>query len=141
MKKLADYKKDDGFEHKGLHHQDATDLLQVGFLGFCLCGRPEDNLQFVLDGMEFFAEKRPEHTGWDAWWEDYQPRVKAHFKSDETEYFFYYWLDKEGFTEHGGGVPGWLTSKGEEVLGLLREWKALQVDGTAQETSTRSAED
>ena len=29
-----------------------------------------------------------------------------------VEYFVLYQLDRAGYTEHGGGVPGWLTPRG-----------------------------
>lgn len=122
---LDDYKKDDGYEYDGCFYQNADDLLQTGMFGFCGCGRPSENLLYVLGGLELIDEPSPNGTReqFNAWWTGYHERVLKHFGSDEAAYFFYYWADKEELTEHGGGVPGWLGEKGRNILMMLREWK------------------
>jgi hypothetical protein len=128
--RLEHYAKDDGYMTADeCFYESATSLLQLGLLGFCACGRPEENLGYVLDGMEVLFESRPSMSegreAWDAWYRPWRDRVSAHFKTSEAEYFFAYWLDHEGYADHGGSVPGWLTGEGEKLLGLLREWDAL----------------
>ncbi len=115
-----------GFEDSdGLYHEDATDLIQCGLLGLCGCGGPEDNLSYILAGLALIDEQIPDLKGaLDEWWEGHKARIADHFKSPEGEYFFYYWADKEGLTDHGGSVPGWLTDKGRALLSLLREWES-----------------
>lgn len=120
--KFEDFKKEDGFEDaEGCWHEDAGSLLQTGILKFCGCGVPEGNLDYIRGGLELIAEPHPAHHGdWDAWWKDREARVLAHFGNERAKYFFYYWADKEGLTEHGGSVPGWLTDKGKDLLHMLR---------------------
>ena len=124
LKKLADYAKDGGYEDSdGCWHEDVESFLQSGILGFCGCGMPEDNLLYVLRGLELIDEKRPD-VGGNAWYVGHRARLTEHFKTSGAEYFFFYWCDKQGFTEHGGSVPGWLTPDGDTLLALLREWQA-----------------
>lgn len=133
--RFEDFKKDNGFEDAdGCWHDDADSLLQTGILKFCACGCPEDNLDYILGGLELIAEKVPEgdRAAFVAWWEQHQTRVRTHFGSDGAAYFFYYWADKEGFTEHGGSVPGWLTDKGTDLLLMLRGAKDERTDGDSR---------
>lgn len=126
MKTLADYRQADGWfkSEDGCDYETATDLLQCGMLDFCGCGSPEENLDFIRTGLELINEKRPENPNeFDKWWHEKEERVLKHFGNSQSAYFFYYWLDKEEYTEHGGSVPGWLTEKGLELLGLLNEEK------------------
>lgn len=138
MAELADYLATNGsYEFDGVSYEDATDLIHSGILGLCGCGLPEENLQYILGGLELIAEKSPEtvapeDNAFDEWWVDYKKRTARHFGNDQAAYFFYYWAAKNGLTEHGGGVPGWLYGKGLELLAILREWK------TTQETMTES---
>jgi hypothetical protein len=86
-----------------------VDYLQSTVFGFCGCGMPERNLRYILSGLEHvfglsILEK-----------ED-----KAFPGGEENKYFFFYWADKEGLTEHGSSVPGWLTERGKTVLTVLR---------------------
>ena len=115
----------------GCFYEDVTGLVQCGILDSCMCGRPEQNIQYVLGGFELIAEKRPNggREDWDAWYQDYVKRCVAHFGNDAAEYFFWYWTDSAGYTEHGGSVPGWLTGEGEKLIGLLREWKSMPTEG------------
>lgn len=124
MKKLADFEKDDGYEVDGCFYETAESMIQCGFLDFCGCGCPTENLGYVLDGLALVEERMQKIPDFDfkAW----RARAEKHFRSDEAQFFFWYWADKEKLTEHGSSVPGWLTDQGKQLLGLLREWKALQ---------------
>lgn len=124
---IKQYEKDGGYEYEGVYYQSSEDLLQTGFLGFCGCGSPDDNLMYVLGGLslinETYKKDKDDRYAFSVWYEDHQKKVNDHFKSRDGAYFFYYWADKEGYTDHGGSVPGWLTDKGEELLEILIEWR------------------
>lgn len=108
---------------------DLGDAILDG-LNFCHCGMPENNLLYILGGLEIIDEKRPDdRTQFDAWWDAHTKREAAHFGNQSSAYFFYYWADKEGLTEHGGSVPGWLSDEGVALLTKLREWKATDWEG------------
>ena len=112
VKRLADFEATEGgyLDPGGCWCGNAERLIHVGLLGFCGCYDPESNLEYVLAQLEAIEEYR-----WKVWpGKDSLPAAT---------YFFWYWCEKEDLTEHGGTVPGWLTGKGEELLGLLREWK------------------
>lgn len=128
---LKEYKKGDWYEDEnGEFHEFAEDLLQVGILGFCCCGRPFESLSYIRSGLELIDEK---HVGdFNLWWDGHKKRLDEHFKTDAAMYFFYYWCDKEGLTEHGGGVPGWLTENGSALLSLLQDFES---EGDAEEGS------
>ncbi len=101
---------------------DKLGFIQCGVLEFCLCGRPEDNIAYVLGGLELIHSSCPEGMNFEVWFSDHQKTELAHFGTRESAMFFYYWADKEGWAEHGGSVPGWLTDDGLDLLSGLREW-------------------
>jgi hypothetical protein len=118
-------KASDTYEVDGVSYETEEDFIQTGILGFCGCGRPEENLLYILGGLEVINDKGPiDPLAWDAWWELHKERVRTHFGNEDAAYFFYYWADKNRLTEHGGSVPGWLDEKGSRLLALLRQWKA-----------------
>ena len=91
----------------GCYHDTIGTLIQCGVLGFCGCGRPEDNLALLLTRMEAIADE-----------------TDGRFQCGPEMHFIDYTLDKLGFLEHGGSLPGWLSESGKELLELLRIWKA-----------------
>ena len=108
-----------------------ADCLQIGLFDCCGCGMPEENLEYILGGLELIADRGPELHGpsadqeaWDKWWAQHRDWVVQHHGSMKAAYFFYYWADNLNLTEHGGSVPGWLTEKGNIVLELLRSWNS-----------------
>lgn len=122
---LDQFKQPDGwYKLDGADFENAVDAIQTGFLGFCGCGTPEENIEYIRKGLELlgepypkdgtYAEQKPE-------WDARQARRDEHFGNHGSAYFFYYWADKNGLTEHGGAVPGWLTEKGKHLLALLNE--------------------
>lgn len=132
MRTLADFEYEDSsdpyshYTNNGETFLDAESLLATGFCGFCGCGNGSAALEHVLGGLEIIAEKAPpDRKDFDKWWKKHQADEQAHFGNSGAAYFFYYWAAKQDLTEHGGSVPGWLTDKGKELLGLLREWAAL----------------
>lgn len=121
------------YKHDGIDHEDVESLLHSGFLGFCMCGTPDDNLIYIREGLRLLNEKGPESPSgligdeWHEWFEDYQARKLKHFGSNEANHFFCYWADKEGYTEHGGSVLSpWLTDAGQNLLDMLDEFKGRE---------------
>lgn len=111
-------------DSEGCSWSDAVAYLQGGVLGFCTCGAPEDNLLYVMGGLEVLSEDA-DMADFDAWWPAHMGRVVEHFGSEQAANFFAYWAnDVAGLMEHGGSIPGWLTPKGHDVLRMLREWAA-----------------
>jgi len=107
-----------------------TSLLQIGVFDCCACGMPEENLEYILGALELISDLGPENktpfghdNEWSTWWDKHQADILKHHGSEKAAYFFYYWADNQKLTEHGGSVPGWLTDKGEEVLGYLKSWQ------------------
>ncbi len=112
----------------GCSSPDVTSFVQGEILGFCCCGSPEENISLILEGLRIIDDKYPDGLSaeeYKEWWKEREKDVLENFGSDVSAYFFYYWADKEELTEHGGSVPGWLTSKGEKLLSLLSEWEEL----------------
>lgn len=117
----------------GCHYDTAVSLIQGYFLDSCGCGRPAENLVFVLEGLRFIntpspnswklpvAERDPSPEAMTEWSKHREEREKELFYTKRIAYFFYYWADHLDLTEHGGAVPGWLTDKGQLVLNLLEE--------------------
>ncbi len=102
----------------GCWYEDAESLVQCGVLGMCGCGSPEANLRYVYEGLKLVCESRG-NTPFTEWFNDHCARSLALHGGELPMSFFHYWLDKEGYVEHGGCLPGWLTVKGEELLALL----------------------
>ena len=118
------YASGSGFmDNQDCYYETLEDLIQMGILGFCGCGSPEQNLEYVLGGLTLLDEKTELYDSDKPDWNAYHAKSLEHFGNEQAEYFFWYWLDTKGFTEHGGGVPGWLTEEGEKLLELLKEWK------------------
>ena len=123
-------KKDDMTEFgwvdpEGCHWDGPIDYLQGYLLGFCCCGCPEENLAFVHDGLAHINALTEESSvgrckEWDEFYAKWRANGRAIFGNEQARYFFFYWADKEGLTEHGGSVPGWLTDKGKTLLADLR---------------------
>lgn len=108
---------------------ETTDVEAVmGELGFCGCGRPIGVLRHIHGAMSILRDRDEQESGmtWHEWWELRKKRIRDHFSSDGAEYFMWYWLHKEGYTEHGGSVPGWLTDKGVDLLDALSDILAKQ---------------
>lgn len=109
----------------GCHHSDPEDVLDH-LLGFCGCGSPEAARAYARDGLALIESEhapREAHETREAWtarWERIKAARAALFGTDGAAYFFWYWADARGLTEHGGSVPGWLTTKGKEILHDLR---------------------
>lgn len=92
----------------------------IGLFDFCGCG---NNMQFLkylkcsLDVCKLlfthFHTKLIDH-------DELNRRRKRLFKTDYNQMFMWYFLDKYGYTEHGGSVcAAWLTVEGEDMLADL----------------------
>lgn len=109
---------------------DLDQAILSGILGFCCCGQPGLALDFILNGLdliESLSKAEPpvgdSRAFWDHWVNNRRVEEELRFGSIGGATMFYYWADKEDLTEHGGTVPGWLTSKGHQLLDVLRENK------------------
>jgi hypothetical protein len=117
------YKKEDGYYNEdGCFHQDEESFLQVAILGFCGCGDPQLSLKHVQKGLrqiknlgELSSVKFKQE------FEEWEKENKKLLGGETGVYFMWYFLDREGFSEHGSSVPGWLTEKGKELLEDLDE--------------------
>lgn len=127
LRRLKDYTYDpqrNDYIRPGEHEcgvGDEKTAVIMDILGWCGCGRPEDALQFIRDGLRLMTEKTPEGVDHSVWFKEWWPRCEAYFGGSGGLYFFAYWADKEGLTEHGGSVPGWLDATGEDLLADLDE--------------------
>ena len=131
--KHFEYRKFNGGYMYGLvEYMNLTDLIQNGILKFCNCGNADKNLLYILGGLELINEKGIERYNEETpseWYDKHQESVVKHFGSLEAALFFYYWTETLELTEHGGSVySSWLDDKGEELLELLKEWKATELE-------------
>ena len=132
MTTLKDYESEDSPGFYGcpneLHWDSAEDMLLCSdsFIGFCGCGLWTD-FDYILGGLELIDDMRADQdVPFDEWYPKIVARRLAHFGSEAAAQFFFKWLDTKGYAEHGGSVPGWLTDGGLELLGLMREAKAMR---------------
>jgi hypothetical protein len=102
---------------------ELEELIQADDFGFCCCGCPDENLLYILAGMELIADRPVDLKVSADFWKEKEKRVLALHGSRGAKWLFYYWLDSKELTEHGGSVPGWLTDRGRSVLERLRRWK------------------
>lgn len=102
---------------------DNESFIQTGILDFCGCGDVEGNLKFVQNGLKHIDDFHQKHSNrsFNDYYEQWIKNGLSIFGNESARNFFFYWADKEGFTEHGGSIPGWLTEKGRELLEDLNE--------------------
>ena len=105
----------------GISFDDDGDALQIHVLGFCGCGQGDQNLVYIMRGLEWVDYHKSDEA-FDAWYPKWRHQGERLFGRQAGEYFFAYWADSQGLTEHGGSVPGWLTPDGADLLEALREW-------------------
>jgi len=119
------YKNSDGeyVDESGEVFGDAEAFL-VSALGFCHCGAPDLAIQYVRGALQLVADLKGKVWEKEMTYEQWSENVRSLFASEGAEYFMWYWLEQKAFTEHGGGVPGWLTPDGEEMLSDLNEFLA-----------------
>lgn len=107
---------------------DPLEFIMHEIFKWCGCGLSENALNYVymhmlpflrLQDYEYntvYSIKRTKSA---------YENIYNSFKNDieGADYFFWYWLDNLGLTEHGGSIPGWLTEKGYELIQELKERK------------------
>lgn len=108
----------------GCDYEDLESLIQCGIFEFCVCGNPDDNLAFIMAGLEHIESLKADVWTDKKTYDDWAAEGLLLFGSENARRFFFYWCDKAGLTEHGGSIPGWLDDHGYHALALLREWKA-----------------
>ncbi len=104
----------------------------ISATGFCGCGNPDDAYRTLRDVLTILKVRS---LKWDRG-KDIDHRMTGFHTGLEkvvgfrslpgVAYGYFYWIDHMNLTEHGGAVPGWLTSKGEMVLGWLNEMLGLE---------------
>lgn len=125
-KLLAKYRQEDGslLDENGVWHGDsAVEFIQGAILKFCGCGLPDENVRYIRDALalvdwnrQSIRDQEPEHG-----WTEYRKRCTKLFNNHNAEYFMWYWLDMQGYVEHGSSLPGWLSESGEELLEAMNE--------------------
>lgn len=137
MKRLSDYTLVNGCweDPDGVCVGSTQSAVMDDILGFCGCGNPDVALKWVRDALMLATERSPADPfdgkeackAFDVWCADIESRRRAFFGSRGAELFFLYWLDREGLTEHGGGVDAsWLSESGAALLEDLNVVLALK---------------
>lgn len=98
---------------------EKIDVIQTS-LGFCGCGYPEKALSLLRDVLRHVANLQD--LVWQKKWTFKEwEEAGARITDGRALYFLYYFLDTKGLTEHGGSVPGWLTTEGRQLLEDLEQ--------------------
>lgn len=107
-------------------YQDKESELQDK-IGFCTCGRREQNLEYVLKGLLIIGELAFVYEPLSVvTLSDWNSVRDSHFGNEAAAYFFFYWAASKGYTEHGGSVPGWLTAEEEDLIKELKDWSSYR---------------
>jgi len=101
-------------------------------MGFCDCGCPDDALQMIADVLECYSS--PALDG-ELRLGDYK-KTSERLPDTGVEYFVLYQLDRVGYTEHGGAVPGWLTPRGVAFRDALRRHDVYAIVGGVLDYAT-----
>lgn len=95
--------------------------------GFCGCAQPVDAFKFLRDTLFLINELKEEVWNdlsgetYDEWSNKFYHSLLGSKERPGLSCWWLYWIDHIGLTEHGGSVPGWLTTKGKEVLKAMIE--------------------
>ena len=117
------FKKEDGYyDEDNCFYEDAETFLQTKVLGFCGCGNPDASLKHAQISLRQVSNLKKLVWEEKQTWEEWDAENKKLLGGKTGVYFMWYWLDDQGFTDHGGSVPGWLTEKGQELLEDLDEY-------------------
>lgn len=93
-------------EESGQEWEYKYEYIWCSVFGFCGCGFPEDGFMDVFNVLDRKHGKQE--------WDEAKD-------GSRLTHFILYWLDKEGYAEHGSSIGGcWLTEKGEELLRDMR---------------------
>jgi hypothetical protein len=115
------FKMKDGSYNKDNCSYEYADQLLGNMLGFCGCGNPDEALGYVREALQLIDNRKQLVWKDKMTYEQWAADVDKLFPVVGSDYFMWYFLDHKGFTEHGSSVPGWLTTKGEELLADLNE--------------------
>lgn len=101
------YKKEDGYyDENDCFWEDAESFLQGKIFGFCCCGNPLYSLKHIHAGLNQVARIRSLLWEGKITHKEWVEENKKALGSENATYFMWYFLYKEGLTEHGGSVPG-----------------------------------
>lgn len=109
-------------EKDDCYWESLASYIQSGYFDFCGCLAPEENLVYIMKGLQHISERLDKNIDSKKWMET----GNELFGNENAKHFFYYWADKNNLTEHGFTLPGWLTPEGIQLLELL---KHLQKEG------------
>lgn len=103
------------------YYENALDFIQCYLFGFCICGNPELNVEYVKKGLKHISQKCPYDYKYkeefNKWMDNWEKEGIEIFGNKKSKQFFLYWATNEGFIEHGSSIIGsWLTDEGEELL-------------------------
>lgn len=107
------------FEYDDLEFETFDSLIQHK-LNWCGCGMPDQAQRMIMKALRHINNLQLLVNENKLSWEEWNADSKLLF--GYWEYVIYYILDEKGLTEHGSGVPGWLTDKGKELLEELEEF-------------------
>lgn len=102
-------------------YQDSGTLIVEGIFGFCGCGNPEDFLYAHYKELKRIDELN-QCDDYDKFYNRFETNATENLDKFELSGLYnmlWYELDKLGFTNHGGSIPGWLTDKGKGLLNDL----------------------
>jgi len=129
----------------GTRYDGLEGWIMSGIMGFCGCGDPREALDLLHQVLEIIGERQPnaDMSVWEQTSEQLDRLLAA--KNDAVHpglYWSYlYMLDSHRLIDHGGNIRGsWLTSKGHELVELLRVWRlemAATADSPAKDSPTK----
>lgn len=90
-------------------YQSKTDFITQHIFHFCGCGHPNWIIKYVCECLEMLEASHDE-------------QINGIYGQPVMAEFMWSWFDDRGFTEHGVGLPGWLTDYGKRVLFGLQEY-------------------
>lgn len=96
------------------------DFILSYYLDFCTCGQPEQDAELIRDVLRHVQECKELLWTEQITYEQWAERATK-IAPDNCMQVIYKLLDSKNLLEHGGGVPGWLTPLGEDILSDLNE--------------------
>jgi hypothetical protein len=94
---------------------ETAEIALCDVFGFCGCGAPDLALDFMCKVLDWIDSRS------DLAYETWRANEDELFHENPgIKYTILYMLNDKNLTEHGSGVPGWLTDLGHAVLADLR---------------------
>ena len=107
-------------DEDGAHYDDLSSFLQCHILGFCGCGMPESNLEFIYHLLLLKQKWSDRELNYHSYNEELTKYLTNNI--EHIKWFLDYWLDKKNITTHGGNVSGsWVDDR--NFFDALKQWK------------------